>query len=87
MALSRTVSKINEFLHFTQKFKMVTKNGRKTIFGKSRQLTLLIPWRSKIRQNHSISHRFPDKCVLAEIQDGRQKWQDIDFWERSPVDC
>ena len=41
IALSRTVSKINVFLHFTQK---VAKNGGKTIFGKSRQLTLLIPW-------------------------------------------
>ena len=22
----------------------------------------------------------------AEIQDGRQKWQETDFWEKSPVD-
>ena len=37
ITLSRTVSKINEFLRFTQKFKMATKNGRKEIFGKSCQ--------------------------------------------------
>ena len=30
--LSRTVSEINAFLHFMQKFKMATKNGGKTIF-------------------------------------------------------
>ena len=35
IALSHTVSKINAFLHFTQKFKMAAKNGGKTIFEKS----------------------------------------------------
>ena len=29
IALSHTVSKINAFLHFVQKFKMATKNGGK----------------------------------------------------------
>ena len=48
ITLSRTVSKINVFLPFTQKFKMATKNGRKTIFGKSHQETLKIPCGSKI---------------------------------------
>ena len=33
--LSCTTSKINVFLHFMQKFKMATKNGRKNIFLKS----------------------------------------------------
>ena len=32
-----TISEINMFLHFTQKFKMTAKSGGKTIFGKSRQ--------------------------------------------------
>ena len=76
---------------FTQKFKMATKNGGKTIFGKSHQLTLLITCLGgkKFRPNCCISHRFPDKCVFtlyAEIQDGRQKWQENDFGENSPVD-
>ena len=35
IALSRTVSEINALLHFTQKFKMAVKNGRKTIDIKS----------------------------------------------------
>ena len=43
IALSHIISAINVFLHFTQKFKMATKNGGKMIFGKSHQLTLLIP--------------------------------------------
>ena len=34
MAVSHTVSEINAFLHFTQKFNMAVKNGGKTIFGK-----------------------------------------------------
>ena len=37
ITLSRTVSKKNACLHFTQKFKMAAKNGRKVIFVKNRQ--------------------------------------------------
>ena len=37
IALSRSISKINRFLCFTQKFKMAVKSGRKTIFAKKRQ--------------------------------------------------
>ena len=37
IALSCSVSEINPFLCITQKFKMATKSGGKTIFGKSRQ--------------------------------------------------
>ena len=37
IALSRSVSEINSFLRLMQKFKMAAKNGRKTIFAKSRQ--------------------------------------------------
>ena len=43
IALSCTVSEINVLLHFTQKFKMEAKNGRKTIFRKSHQYTLWKP--------------------------------------------
>ena len=42
--LSRTVSHINAFLCFTQIFKMVTKNGGKTIFGKKWQMTTYTLW-------------------------------------------
>ena len=89
IALSCTVSEINAFLHFTQKFKMPTKMARKTIFGKSHQLTLLIPWGQNFQRNRSSMHSFRDKCVyvfFAEIHDGRQKWRENDLWEISSVD-
>ena len=37
ITLSRTVSKINAFLHFTKKLKMAAKNGGKVIFVKCHQ--------------------------------------------------
>ena len=37
IALSRSVSEINAFLRFTQKFKMAAKSVGKTIFGNSHQ--------------------------------------------------
>ena len=43
----------------------------------------------KFCQNHSISHRFQDKCTFAfytEIQDDRQKWRESNIWGKSPVD-
>ena len=43
ITLTCTVSEINEFLWFMQKFK-TAKTGGKTIFGKTWQMTLLIPW-------------------------------------------
>ena len=33
-AISQTISEINEFLHYAQKFKMATKNIGKMFFGK-----------------------------------------------------
>ena len=62
IAVSHTVSEINVFLHFTQKFKMAAKNGGKTILRKTHQLTLELPWRSKILtktvRNRAISSKF-----------------------------
>ena len=40
IGMFHTVSQINVFLCFTQKFKMAAKNSRKMIFGKTRQWTL-----------------------------------------------
>ena len=37
IALFRSVSEINTFLHLTQKFKMAAKSGGKTIFAKKHQ--------------------------------------------------
>ena len=49
LALSHTISETNEFLNFTQIFKIAAKKDGKTIFGKSRQMTLQdLPWGSQI---------------------------------------
>ena len=59
---------------------MVVKNGRKAIFEKSSQQTRRYPVGQQFRRNRFISHYFRDKCIFtfsAEIQDGRQKWQEI----------
>ena len=68
------------------KFKMANKNGTKTIFWENRQMSLRIPWGAKnfagIAPSRTISG---DKCIFAfytEIQDGRQKWQEKNFWEK-----
>ena len=61
------------FLHFMQKFKMATKSGGKTMFGKS--TVYLYPVVQKFCQNRSISLRFQDKRVFAfyaKIQDDCQ---------------
>ena len=79
IALSRSVSEINTFLYFTQKFKTAAKCVGKTIVEKSQQYTLQIPCGSKIS---SKSLSFQDKSIFAfktEIQDGHQKWRKKDF--------
>ena len=84
ITLSHTVSEKNAFLRFTWKFKMATKNGRKTIFWERGQLTLQIPWGLKFCQNRSILHHVRDKSILAfyaGIQDGQpKKWRENNFW-------
>ena len=42
IALSCTIYEINAFWSFMQKFKMATKNGEKTVFGKKCHMTLSI---------------------------------------------
>ena len=59
IAVSHTVAEINVFLRFTQKFKMVAKNGRITIFGKTRQSNLGIPWSSNILTKSLYLAPFP----------------------------
>ena len=56
---SCTVPKINLFLHFTQKFKMAAKNGRKAIFVKCRHYTLQIPCGLKLSLKSLYLAPFP----------------------------
>ena len=60
----------------------------KRCFAKSRQYTLYIPCGSKILSKSVYLAPFQDKCVFAlyaEIQNGRQKWRENNFWEKSLI--
>ena len=65
IALSHSVSEINTFLRFMQKFKMAAKSGGKMIFGKSRQRLWRYPMGQRFCRNRSISLCFQDKLVFA----------------------
>ena len=61
IALSCAASKINAFLRFTQKFKMMGK----CLLGKVTSRFCIYPMGQKFCQNRSISLRFRDKCVFV----------------------
>ena len=77
IALTHTVSEMNAFLDFTQKFKLTNKKWRENDFwGKVASTIYRYPVGQKFRRNHCILHHFQDKCIFAfytEIQDGHQK--------------
>ena len=77
---NNTVSEINAFLHFRQRFMMATKSSRKTIFGKKWQMTLCLTWGPKFSAKLLYLTQFlGDKCLFVintEIQDGGQKWRE-----------
>ena len=86
-SLSHTLSEINTFLHFTQKFKMMAKNGGKMFFCE--KLPVDSPDTLGVQNfvEISISCTFSEINVFyAEIQhDGQPKWQENDFCEKTPV--
>ena len=68
---------------------MAAKSGGKQFLRKVASRLCKYPAVQKVRRNRSISLRFRDKHIFAfkaEIQDGRQKWRENDFWEKLPVD-
>ena len=71
------------FLQIMQKFKMAAK---KNDFWENSPVECADVGQ-KFCRDHSVSHRYRDKCVFAfkaEIQDGRQKWEKV-FEEKSPI--
>ena len=62
--LCHTVSQIDVFLCFTQKFKMAAKNGRENDFWGKLPVDCRYPTGQKFHQNRSISHSYRDECVL-----------------------
>ena len=63
---------------------MAAKSGGKIFFDKVASRLCSYPMGQKFCRNHSISLRFWNKRVFvfnAEIQDGRQKWQENEFYK------
>ena len=58
ITLARSVSEINTFLCFTQKFKMATKSDGKMSFLKTSSRLCRYAADQKFRRNHSSSLRF-----------------------------
>ena len=68
IALSHSVSNINRFLPLTQKFKMASKSGRKTIFRKIASRLCRYPAGQKFCRNRSISLHFRNRQVFLLTQ-------------------
>ena len=86
ITLSCTVSEINVFLHFTQKFKMTAKSSRKQFVRMSPVYSADTQWVKnfvEIALSRTVSeiHAFCRKNPRW-----LPKWQDNDFLEKSPVD-
>ena len=70
---SLSFSEIITLLCFTQKFKMAAQRGRKKVA-------------SRLALSRSLSKINTFFVFNAEIQDGCQKWQENNFYEKLPVD-
>ena len=85
MALSLTVSEILTFFFvFPQKFKMAAKSGENWNFSIAHRILYHYHASQNFCQNGSISYGFRDIniffCFSAKIQDGRQKWRKLKFF-------
>ena len=86
IAPSPSVSEINAFLRFTQKFKMAAKSGGKKLFCKKLPVdsadTLWVKNFIEIALSHPVSETNVFFAFYAEIQDGRQMWRENNFGEK-----
>ena len=83
IALSHTISEINVFWHFAQKFKMATTIGGKLILGKvtSRPQNFV-----DIALSSTVSEINAFLCFTRKFKMAAKKWWEKDFWEKLPVD-
>ena len=68
---------------FSQKFKMAAKSGENWIFSISHRILCYNPTGQKFCRNRSVSYGFRDINIFffsAKIQDGRQKWRKLKFF-------
>ena len=76
-AVSHTVYEINAFLRFTQKFKMADQKWRENyVWGKSPVDSAYTLWVKNFVEIILSSTVIEINAFYAEIQDGRQKWQE-----------
>ena len=85
--ICHTVSEINMFLCFTQKFKIAAKNGGKNDFWEKSPVdspdTLWVKNFVGIPLSRIVSKI---NAFYPKLQDGRQKWRENEFGENLPVD-
>ena len=85
ITLSQTVSEINAFLRFKQKFKMATKNdGENDFFGKNWHMTeqtLCVKTFVEIALCRTISDINAFR-VLCRNSIWPPKWQENNFWQK-----
>ena len=83
IARSLTVSEILTFFVFPQKFKMAAKSGENWNFSILYRILSYYPTLQKFCPNRSSSYSFWDIKIFslfAKIQDGRQKWRKLNFF-------
>ena len=79
ITLSHSVSKML-FCVLCKNSRWPPKVAGKRFFGKVATTLCRYPVGQKFRRNRSISLCFRFFAFYAEIQDGHQQWQEIDFW-------
>ena len=80
---NHSISEISRFLRLSQKFKMAAKSGQENVFWQKSTVDSPHIQRVKNFVKITLSLRFRDKQVFAfnaEIQDGRQKWWENNFF-------
>ena len=83
IALSLTVSEILTFFVFPQKFMMAARSGENWNFSIAHRILYHYHASQNFCQNGSISYGFRNInffCFSAKIQDGRQKWRKLKFF-------
>ena len=83
IALSLTVSEILIFFVFRKNSRWPPKVAKIEFFSISHRILCYNPTGQKFCRNRSISYGFQDInifCFSAKIQDGRQKWRKLKFF-------
>ena len=83
IALSVTVSEMLRFFVFRKNSRWPPKVAKIEFFSISHRILCYNPMGQKFCRNRSVSYGFRDInifCFSAKIQDGRQKWRKLKFF-------